>query len=324
MNVVDGSRQSAADGYLTPAVRARPNLAIVADARVLRLVVTQGTCQGAEYRSGGTTTTAYADREVILCAGAVGTPQLLLLSGIGPPAHLREHGLTVAADLPGVGLGLQDHPKSQVAFTARRPVREVSYTCKPHVLLRTDPLAEPDIQFIFIEFPMHPRWQPGPEDGYSVIFSLVTPQSRGTVRLASADPGQPPLIDPRYLTEPRDVERMIAGLRRAREVGAANALAPVRRRELFPGSRVTGGAGYRDYLRRTISSYQHPVGTCRIGTDALSVVGPRLEVHGIGRLRVADASVMPVIPSGNTNAAVLAIAERAAALIAGDPEEAGK
>jgi choline dehydrogenase len=278
LNVVDGKRQSAADGYLTPAVRARPNLAIVADARVLRLVVTQGTCQGAEYRSGETTTTAYADREVILCAGAVATPQLLMLSGIGPPAHLREHGFTVASDLPGVGRNLQDHPKSQVAFTARQQVRG---------------------------------------------GALVTPESRGTIRLASADPEQPPLIDPRYLTEPRDVTRMIAGLHRAREVGAANALAPLRRDEIFPGSQDTGGADYRDYLRRTISSYQHPVGTCRIGTDALSVVGPRLEVHGIGRLRVADASVMPVIPSGNTNAAVLAIAERAAALIADDVEACG-
>jgi choline dehydrogenase len=317
-NVVDGRRQSAADGYLTPAVRARPNLTIVTDARVLRLILAHDTCQGAEYRCGGTTTTAYADGEVILAAGAVGTPQLLMLSGIGPAAHLREHGLSVAADLPGVGRNLQDHPKSQAAYTSVQPVSGGSFARKPHVLLRTDPSAEPDIQLLFIEFLVHPRWQLGPEDGYSVILGLMTPESRGTIRLASADPERPPLIDPRYLTDPRDVTRMIAGLRAAREVGAASALAPFRKDELFPGPQTARGADYPDYLRRTITTYFHPVGTCRIGTDDLSVVDPRLGVHGVGHLRIADASVMPVIPSGNTNAPVLAIAERAAAILTGE------
>ena len=318
VNVVDGRRQSAADGYLTSAVRARPNLTITTEARVLRLLVERDTCQGVEYRRGAQAVTVHADREVILAAGTVATPQLLMLSGIGPGARLREHGIPVAADLPGVGQNLQDHPKSQIAYTATRQVRGGPYARKPHVLLRTDPWADPDIQVLFIELPLRPRWQPAPEDGYSVIFSLMTPASRGTIRLASADPGNPPLIDPRYLTDPRDITRMTAGLVAAREIGTANALAPLRENELFPGTQVTADADLHDYLRRTITSYFHPVGTCRIGTDDLSVVDPRLQVHGTGRLRIADASVMPSLPSGNTNAAVLAVAERAAAILLAD------
>jgi choline dehydrogenase len=315
VNVVDGRRQSAADGYLTPAVRARPNLTIITEARVLRLLVELDTCQGVEYRRGGQAETVYADREVILTAGTVASPQLLMLSGIGPAAGLRAHGIAVAADLPGVGRNLQDHPKSQVAYTATRQLRGGPFARKPHVLLRTDPQADPDIQVLFTELPVHPRWQPGPEDGYSVLFSLMTPASRGTIELASADPGQAPLIDPRYLTDPRDVTRMTAGLLAAREIGAANALAPLRKDELFPGPQVTADAALHDYLQATITTYFHPVGTCRIGTDGLSVVDPRLRVHGIGQLRVADASVMPSVPSGNTNAVVLAVAERAAAML---------
>jgi len=318
VNVVDGRRQSAADGYLTPAVRERPNLTIATEARVLRLLVERDTCQGVEYLRGSQTVTVHADREVILTAGTVATPQLLMLSGIGPGTHLREHGIPVAVNLPGVGRNLQDHPKSQVAYTATRQVRGGPYARKPHALLRTDPRADPDIQVLFIEFPVHPRWQLGPEDGYSVLFSLMTPASRGTIRLASADPGTPPFINPRYLADPSDVTRMAAGLRAAREIGGANALAPLRKDELFPGPRVTGDADLHDYLQRTLTSYFHPVGTCRIGTDDLSVVDPRLRVHGIGQLRVADASVMPSLPSANTNAAVLAIAERAAAMLTGD------
>jgi choline dehydrogenase len=317
VNVVDGSRQSAADGYLTPDVRARPNLTIMTEARVLRLRVESGACRGVEYLRGGLAGTVYAHREVILAAGTVATPQLLMLSGIGPAGHLRERGIAVVADLPGVGRNLQDHPKSQVAYSATRDVRG-PYARKPHVLLRTDPRADPDIQILFIEFAVHPRWQLGRENGFSVMFSLMNPDSRGRIELASADPGAPPLIDPGYLTDPRDVARMTAGLRAVREIGAADALSALRKDELFPGLQVTGDAGLQDYIRHTITTYFHPVGTCRIGTDGLSVVNPRLEVHGLRQLRVADASVMPSLPSGNTNAPTLAVAERAAAIITGN------
>jgi choline dehydrogenase len=315
-NVVDGVRQSAADAYLTP-VTGRPNLTIVTDAHVRGLLIERKNCRGVEYAVGGQLRKAFADREVVLAAGAIGTPQLLLLSGIGPGQELRELGIDVVSDVRGVGTNLQDHPLSEVSYAAKRPVRTAVFTRKPHVLLRSEPSGIPDLQIIFTDVPMHPRWVPGPEDGYSVAFSLMSPASRGTVRLAGTDPYTPPLIDPNYLADPRDMERMIVGLRAARDIGGAKALAPFRREELFPGADARTDAAYRAHLRRTLSPYFHALGTCRIGGDSLSVVDPQLRVHGVAKLRVADASVMPSAVSGNPNATVLAIAERAVSLLTG-------
>ena len=317
VNVFRGKRQSAADAYLTPAAR-RPNLTIVTGARARRLLVEHGNCQGVEYAAGGQLHAAFADCEVILSGGVIGTPQLLMLSGVGPGQHLHGLGIDVVADLPGVGANLQDHPKSQVVYTATRPVRPDPDARKPLVLLRTNAQAAPDVEIIFIQFPIHPRWAPGPEDGYSVLLGLMTPASRGTLRLASTDPDQAPLIDPGYLTSPSDVTRMIRGMRAVREIGQACALAPFRDKELFPGAHVDTDADCLAYLRSTITTFFHPVGTCKIGTDAMSVVDPQLKVRGIGHLRIADASVMPSVPSGHTNAPVLAIAERAASLLTGE------
>jgi choline dehydrogenase len=189
---------------------------------------------------------------------------------------------------------------------------------KPIVLTHSEPFAEPDLQIIFLDSPMHPRFAPGPDPGYSIIFSVMTPASRGSVRLASADPFRALVIDPNYLADDRDVDRMVTGLRLARDIGASPALKFVRDRELCPGPETLTDEGLRKYLRRSVSTYFHPVGTCNIGTDGMSVVDPQPKVHGISNLRVADGSVMPSIVSGNTNAAVLAIAERAAALLSGD------
>jgi choline dehydrogenase len=314
VNVVDGRRQSAADGYLTP-IAGRDNLTIVTDARAERLLFDAETCVGIEYRTAEGIQTALAVREVVLASGTIGSPQLLLLSGVGPAADLRELGIDVKADLPGVGANLQDHPKSQVSYRAQHPVVPAAYARKPLVLTSTEPAGPLDLQMIFVEFGLHPRFVPGAEDGYSILFSLMTPASRGWVRLASADPSEPPLIDPHYLQDPADVARMIAGLRLAREIGETAALKPLREQELFPGEDARSDEQLHDYLGSTLTTYFHPVGTCRIGTDPMSVVDPDLRVHGIANLRVADASVMPSLVTGNTNAAVLAIAERAASLI---------
>jgi choline dehydrogenase len=224
----------------------------------------------------------------------------------------------VIADLPGVGANVHDHPKSIVSYTATRPVRTTGFSRKPLVLLRSDPSQAPDLQVIFIDLPIHPRFAPGREDGYTLIVSLMTPASRGSMRLVSADPNKAPLIDPNYLAADRDVERMVTGLRAAREIGAADALAHVRGAELYPGSHAQTDAALRTHLRHSVSTYFHPVGTCKIGTDRMFVVDPQLGVHGITQLRIADASVMPSITSGNTNAPVLGVAERAPSLVAGE------
>jgi choline dehydrogenase len=319
-NVVNGVRQSAADAYLACAAD-RTNLAVLAGAHAQRLLIEQAACRGVEYTVHGRLQRAFAEREVILSAGAIGTPQLLLLSGIGPGGHLRDTGIEPIVDLPGVGSNLHDHPKAEVAYTATRPARTIRHSRKPLVLTRTTPSVAPDIQMIFLDFPLHPRFTPGPENGYSVIFGLMTPTSRGSVRLADADPRRPPLIDPNYLATESDRRRMVAGLRLAREVGAADALAPWRDKELLPGPDTRTDDALLAHLRRSVSTYYHPVGTCKTGTDSMAVVDPHLRVRGIANLRIADASVMPSIVSGNTNAPVLAIAERAAGLVAG--EEAG-
>jgi len=316
-NVVGGARQSAADGYLRPA-EGRPNLTIMTDASVRRLIIEHGSCRGVEYSTSAGDETAFVERDVVLAAGVIGSPQLLMLSGVGPGGHLRGLGIDVITDLPGVGANLHDHPKAVVSHAASRPVRTKTFARKPLVLTRTDSAEKPDTQMIFIDVPIHPRFTPGPEHGYSIIFSLMSPASRGSVRLASADPQQPPLIDPNYLADERDVQRMVGGLHTAREVAARDALAPFRAAELFPGPDARSDAALRAYLRRGVSTYFHPVGTCRIGSDPMSVVDPELGVHGIANLRVADASVMPSVTSGNTNAAVLGIAERAASIITGE------
>ena len=314
LNVVDGERQSAADGYLAAAAT-RSNLVIAPGAQAARLVLDGRRCRGVEYLVRGQHEVAYARRDVILCAGAIGSPQLLMLSGIGPREHLESLGIDVVDELPGVGANLQDHPLAAVVYSASLPVRGSGRARAPRVLLRSAPAAPLDLQIFFMEVPSHPRWTPGSENGYSIVVSLMTPASRGTVRLASRDPRVAPLIDPNYLVEDSDVQRMAAGLRRAREIGKAAALAEFRAGELFPGEQAQSDAALADYLHRATSTYLHHVGTCRIGRGRNAVVDEQLRVHGTEGLRVADASVMPSLPSANPNATVLAIGERAASML---------
>ncbi|WP_433285185.1 GMC family oxidoreductase [Pseudonocardia sp. CA-142604] len=317
-NVVGGVRQSAADAYLVPALD-RPNLAVATGAQARRLILDGGRCNGVEYTKDGELRTASAAREVVLAAGAIGSPQLLLLSGIGPAAQLRDAGVDVAADLAGVGEGLHDHPMTTVGYRTTRPVRAATFVRKPHVRLRSDPALPIDLHLIFSDTPAPSTGTLGAGDGYAMRVALMTPFSRGSVRLNPADPEGAPLIDPNYLADERDVERMVVGVRRAREVGEAKAFSPWRDRELLPGSDVRDDAACREFVRRSVTTYFHPVGTCRIGVDDGAVVDPELRVRGVEGLRVADASVMPVIVSANTNATTLAIAERAAVLMTGNP-----
>jgi choline dehydrogenase len=323
-NVVGGVRQTAADAYLTPALH-RSNLDVLTGAQARRLVVEGGRCRGVEYAVDGELRSATAEREVVLAAGAVGSPHLLLLSGIGPAGQLREAGIDVVADRPGVGENLHDHLLCSMAYGLTSVDGADAFSRRPHVRLRSDPAGHVDLHMIFM---VPPRGVT--DDRVTLTIGLMEPFSRGSVRLNSADPEAAPLINPNYLTDERDVERMVVGLRRAREVGEAQALSPWRDRELLPGPEVRDDAAYAEFIRQNVTSFYHPVGTCRIGTDAGegAVVDPDLRVHGVEGLRVADASVMPSIVSANTNATTLAIAERAAVLISGqhlpaEPESTG-
>lgn len=316
VNVVGGQRQSAADAYLRP-VLGRPNLDVVTDTTVRRLVITDGVCTGVEY--GDDTVTVTARREVILTAGAVGSAQLLMLSGVGPAEHLTELGIDVAVDLPGVGSNLHDHPMSTVLYEAAEPL-----TTNPENvwgqgvgLVRTEHSDHgPDLQILLISQPYRAQTLPGPDNGYAIGFSAMLPRSRGSVRLADSDPCTAPLIDPNYLSDPKDLDVMKAGLKVARTIGRANALTPWRGEEAQPGRNLDDDGAVEDYLRDSLLVYFHYAGTCRVGTDDLAVVDPELRVRGISQLRVADASIMPSPVSANTVATVYAIAERAAELIA--------
>ncbi|MEV4350013.1 GMC family oxidoreductase N-terminal domain-containing protein [Actinoplanes sp. NPDC049596] len=314
--IVDGERQSAADAYLRPILAERPNLGVVTDATVTRLVVEDRACTGVELRGRDGATSRIRAGEVILCAGVFGSPQLLMLSGIGPAADLRGHGIDVVADRAGVGAHLQDHPVCTFAFGATQEIPRRSGTGTLIAVVRSSAgLPAPDLQLSFVEYPFFPLTGTDVPGGFSISMQAVRPLSRGRVTLASADPLRAPLIDPGFYREQRDLDTMLAGFGLIRDIAAAEAFDAIRAGELVPGPAVITAAQQREFLRRATHSAAHPVGTCRMGSDAGSVVDTSLRVHGVERLRVADASVMPSLIGANTNATVLAIAEKAADLI---------
>jgi choline dehydrogenase-like flavoprotein len=316
LTIADGKRVSASDAYLAPAL-SRPNLELVADALVHRVLVGGGRCVGVQYSVGGEMFSAGCRGEVVLAAGTVGSPLVLLRSGIGPARHLRELGVEVILDLPGVGQNLQDHPAATVVY---RPAQPIPPAANNHGevlgLLRSDPASDgPDLQILFIDVPLTVPTLPGPDQGYALLVSLMAPHSRGSVQLQSAEPQTGPRLDPNYLSDPRDIDTLVAGLDLARAIGRAEALDPWRSAEVHPGPNAGSRESLRAYLRAALQTYHHPVGTCRIGQDHAAVVDTKLRVRGISGLRVADASVMPSIVSGNTMASVYGIAERTASLL---------
>ncbi|HEY5144850.1 MAG TPA: GMC family oxidoreductase N-terminal domain-containing protein [Solirubrobacteraceae bacterium] len=334
-----GRRWSTADAYLKPA-RKRPNLEVVTGAQVLKIELDGTRATGVRYRDGkGREQLAAAGSEIVLAAGAIGSPQLLMLSGIGPADHLTEVGVAVRVDLPGVGGNLQDHPfyvciwdvpgggsladaekpKAMLEWVTRRTGPLSSTVAEAFAFVRSRPgLAAADIQFHFAPAYFYEHGA-ATYDGHALTIGpvLVAPQSRGELRLRSADPMDKPRILTNSLTEPEDVAALVSGIRMAREIAATGPMREVVGRELFPGEGVDTDTDIEQDLRRRVELIYHPVGTCRIGTDEQAVVDPQLRVRGVEGLRVADAAVMPVIPGGNTNAPEIMIGERAADLIRG-------
>jgi choline dehydrogenase len=327
-----GARISAATGYLTP-VRHRPNLRILPHATVDRIRFEGRRAVGVDYRLAGTPAQLTAAGRVVLAAGAVGSPRLLLLSGIGPTAQLESIGIGVVADLPGVGRNLQDHLACAVMHWCREPISLATAERLDHLLrylvLRRGPLTSnvaeagafvrlapaadrPDVELLFAPsfFVDHGFGNPAGH-GFTIATVLLAPESRGTLSLGSADPDRQPVIQPNYLTEPGDLERLTGALELARRVAAAGALDRYRGPELFPGS----GTDLTRFIRSKAETLYHPVGTCRMGADTDSVVSPRLAVHGFDDLWVADASIMPTITRSHTHAPTVMIGERAAELL---------
>jgi choline dehydrogenase len=339
----DGVRCSVADAYLA---KKPQNLTIITNALATGLVIEGGRAAGVTYRYAGRDETVRAEAEVILAAGAVGTPQLLMLSGIGPADHLREHGIYVIADMPAVGANLIDHPCVPVIWstpsvkglwesTRNRDFARWRVTHKGPLtsniaeaggFARSDPrLVAPDLQWHVLPVAYREQGLTDPAArAMSVLVTLVDVASRGRVMLASRDPRHRPLIDPGYLSDVRDLNALAVGVRMARDYGSAAPLAKIIAAELAPGDGVHTDHELRDFIRSSVVTIYHPAGTCAMGGDVGksasgydSVVDPQLRVRGIKGLRIVDASVMPTLPRGNTNAPVIAIAERAADLIAG-------
>ena len=320
LNVKDGIRQSTATAFLAP-VSGAPNLTVLTRACAQRLLFEGGRCVGVEILRDGVVSQIRAEGEVVVCGGTVESPKLLLLSGIGPAEELAGLAIDVVADLPGVGRNLHDHVLSPVIYGASRPVPPPLpglQQLHSHLFWRSRPgLPGPDVQPLFFHLPLYLDGMEGPPDGYTLMAGIIRPASRGSLRLASADPAAPPLIDPDCLSCEVDADALVAAIELCREIGGQAALAEWRGRELYPGP----GAGTRqellDYVRRTAITYHHQVGTCKMGVDADAVVDPQLRVRGIEGLRVADASIMPFVSSGNTHAPTVMIGERAADFVLG-------
>ena len=336
----NGERWSAASAYLHPAA-ARENLTIVTKARAARVLIEKSRAIGVEYIRGGKRHTVRAAREVVLAGGSINSPQLLLLSGVGPAEELRALGVPVTLDLPGVGKNLQDHLNVNIL---RRAKRGTTLDGKNRglaplgvllefLLFRTGPgtsnvaeagafvcsglgAATPDIQYHFIPAQVvnHARTRLD-GDGVTLHACCLRPQSRGEIRLASTDPMQPPVIDPNYLAAPYDLKILIDSIRLGREILAAPAFKPWLGEERLPGAAQQSDAELEAFIRATAETEYHPVGTCKMGRDPMAVVDERLCVHGIDRLRVIDASIMPTLVSGNTNAPTIMIAEKGAAMM---------
>jgi choline dehydrogenase-like flavoprotein len=314
--VREGERNSSYRAFLAD-VRDRPNLEILVEARAVRVRVDRrGAVSGVELLEGGSGTRLVEANEVILCAGTYNSPALLMHSGIGPTAELEALGLEPKLDLP-VGRNLVDHVLLGVLYEANEPIPTGNANLTEATLFaRSSPeVPASDLQISFNKEQHFADGSALKGPAFTIIPGITRPKSRGSVRLASGDPLAPPVIDPRHLAEEQDVRGLLRGIELAREIAAADALSPWRKREVAPGSEIEDEAGLREYIESACSSWYHGVGTCRMGIDGDSVVGPDLRVHGSSGLRVADASVMPEIVSCNTNGAATIIGWHAADLV---------
>ncbi len=343
----DGERWSASYAYLRPIADERDNLTIISTGRVTKVLVENGRATGVELvrGKGGATETVHAESEVLVCAGAVQSPQLLKLSGLGDPEELSRHGIAVKAALPEIGKNLQDHldvsvvhncPLPITAYARQKGLRQIAVGLN-YVLRKAgagrdnflqtggflksrEGLELPDIQLHFVLAKMieHAKVKPD-QDGITLHACQLRPESRGTVGLASADPFDDPRIDPNYLATEEDRRAMREALKMCRELLGQSAMEPYRGEEVLPGPNVRNDAEIDEFIRARGETIYHPVSTVRMGVDPDAPVDGELKVRGVDGLRVVDASVMPTLIGGNTNAPTIMIAEKAYDMILGKP-----
>ncbi len=342
LTVGGGRRSSSASAYLRP-VRRRANLTVITGALASRVLLWRDRAVGVEYRHDGEVVQAQAECEVIFSGGALNSPQLLMLSGIGDGDHLKEHGIETRVDLKGVGRNLQDHLAGAVRFACSVPISLYNYMSPVagalalgrYVMFRTGPLAsagieatafaksqpdlaEPDLKLLFA---MALYQNNGREfirrHGFFAHINVVRPASRGRISLASADPAAAPVIDPNFLAVESDLIGLREGIKMARDIFGQKPFDPYRAEEIGPGPDVKTDADIDAYIRARAEADYHSVGTAKMGSDPMAVVDSKLRVHGVEGLRVVDASVMPTMVGGNTNMPVIMVAEKASDLILG-------
>jgi choline dehydrogenase-like flavoprotein len=340
-----GRRESTASAFLRPAM-SRPNLTVITGALVTRVAIENGRAVGVDIERDGKAERVGARREVVLCGGAIGSPQILQLSGVGDGAALQALGIEVKHNLPDVGAHLCDHLSTTVQmrtentesygiswktlprgagivakylFGRKGPLASNVFESTAYLKTRSD-LDRPDVQFVFQPARRNPTTFPIPiNHGFVLSQVLLYPRSRGSVSLASPDPRAAPRIDPRLLSAPEDLAPLMRGIRMARQIFAAPGFEKYQGWEVAPGPQVQSDDEIEEYVRRTSSTVHHPAGTCRMGGDPASVVDPELKVRGVEGLRVADASIFPLLVGGNTNAPVVMVAEKCADLMRGRP-----
>ncbi|MBO4225275.1 GMC family oxidoreductase [Bradyrhizobium neotropicale] len=339
-----GRRASASQAFLRPA-RKRPNLKVITGAHVTRVAIENGRATAVEYLKDGKAVTVRAAREIVLSGGAYASPQLLMLSGIGPADHLRDVGVPIVLDLPGVGEGLQEHPLVPMGFSAKRPFQfgqqlradrlalsvvywlltgrglPSSVPLSSIAYYKSQPgLQRPDLENIFMSTSLaaevwFPGWRKPKPDVLTSLNVVLRPGSRGLVRLRSADPSAAPRIQFNLLQDPNDLRLLRHALRWTRDFVRQGTLAEYVGGEIFPGAAVESEAALDAYIRQTVATAEHPTSTCKMGVGEDAVVDPQLRVRGINGLRIADASIMPTLVGGHTNAPSIMIGEKAADMI---------
>lgn len=347
VNQKRGRRHSAAAAYLKPAL-SRRNLSVLVNAQATRLLIENQRAVGVEYLSNSRLERVRAEAEVVLCGGAINSPQLLMLSGIGPANHLQGLGIPIVAELPGVGQNLQDHLYLAVTYACTQPLTlagaDTKWNILKYLLFKRGPFTSsiseaggfirtradiptPNLQFHFDPvYHINHGQTKQEEHGFTIGPTLIRPRSKGSITLRSGDALAAPVIQPNYLADDRDIRELIEGIKLARRFAHTQAFKNHCGPERMPGAVVQDENDLAAFVRQHAETIYHPVGTCKMGIDSMAVVDPRLQVHGIENLRVADASIMPTIVSGNPNAATIMIAEKAADLILGretapDPTE---